>query len=551
MLSAPATITGGQQVLAISPDGRRLAYVAVASSGALASQLYLRTIDAFQATPLGGTEGAGSPVFSPDGEWIAFFTGGSLKKISASGGAPLTLCTVVTAPRGATWVADGTIVFGANAAPLMKVAAAGGEPTPFTTLQQGETSHRWPQFLADGKAVLFTAGVSDNYDDAQIKVQRIDSKEQKILLRGGTSARYIPTGHLTYYRAGTLMAVPFDAKALEVTGPPAPVIEGVMAANTGNAQYSVSDVGSLVYIAGTPQTANASLVWVNRQGISQTLPAPPRQYRAPRLSPDGTKVAVGIGNDVWIYDIPRDTLTRFTFEDSNAGTAAVWTPDGKRVAFPSNRAGPTNLFWKAADGSGAEERLTTSPNLQRVGSLSPNGRTMFFSDVSPKTGSDLWWVSLDGERKPQAFLQTQFLEASGLFSPDGRWVSYVSDESGRQEIYVRPFPGPGGKWQISTEGGSEAAWSPKGNEMFFRSGGRKEKMMVVDYQTQPTFSAGKPRLLFEGNYSAGNQGAFYGVAPDGQRFLMMKPVEQQQTSLTQIHVVLNWFEELKRRVPVP
>lgn len=260
---------------------------------------------------------------------------------------------------------------------------------------------------------------------------------------------------------------------------------------------------------------------------------------------------MGIGNDVWLYDLARDTLTRFTFEDGNAGTAAIWTPDSKRVVFPSNRAGPTNLFWKAADGSGPEERLTTSPNLQRAGTISSDGRISLFTEVAPKTGSDLWWMSLEGDRKPQVFLQTPFLEASGQISPDGHWVAYGSDESGRLEIYVRPFPGPGGKWQISTEGGTEHMWSPKGHELFFRAGAQKEKMMVVEYQTEPTFSTGKPRLLFEGKYSPGAQtGAFYSVSPDGQRFLMMKPPEQQQTSLTQINVVLNWFEELKQKVPV-
>jgi serine/threonine-protein kinase len=261
---------------------------------------------------------------------------------------------------------------------------------------------------------------------------------------------------------------------------------------------------------------------------------------------------VGIGADVWIYDIARDTLTRLTFEGNNATTAAIWTPDGKRIVFPSDRAGPTNVFWKPADGSGPEERLTTSQNTNRPSSFPSDGRTLIYSELSPNTGQDIWVLPLDGDRKTRAFLQTPFQESSGQLSLDGRWLAYASDESGRLEVYVRPFPGPGGKWQISTEGGSEITWSPRGNELFYRTGPGKEKMMVVEYQTQPTFSAGRPRLLFEGNFTANPptaSGALYSVSPDGQRFLMTKAPDQPQAALTQIHVVLNWFEELKRRVP--
>ena len=322
---------------------------------------------------------------------------------------------------------------------------------------------------------------------------------------------------------------------------------------SGAGQFSFSNRGSFVYVAGAPQSANATMVWVDRSGAAQPVAAPPRNYRAPRLSPDGRQIAVGIGSDVWIYDIPRDTLTRLTFEGNNAGTAAVWTPDGKRVAFPSDRSGVINIFWKAADGSGPEERLATSDNLQRAGSFSPDGRIMTISEVNPKTGSDIGVIPMEGDRKPRVFLATPFQESSALLSPDGHWISYVSDESGRLEVYVRPFPGPGGKWQVSTDGGSEVTWSPKGNELFYRTGNQKEKMMVVDIQAQPTFSAGKPRLLFEGSYVAGGPtaaGAMYSVSPDGQRFLMTKAPEQLQSGLTQINVVLNWFEDLKKKVPV-
>ncbi len=536
----------------VSPNGSNVAYIGGRSGGT--PQIFLRAMDALEATPIAGTEGADSPFFSPDGQWIGFFSGQALKKISISGGAALTLGIFAGPPTGATWGPNDTIVFSpTNLSGLVRVSAAGGQPQLLTALLPGEFSHRWPQFLPDGKTLLFTVGVSQNYDDAQIAVQRLDSNEHKILLRGGTHARYATTGHLVYHHAGTLMAVPFDQQTLEVMGSPAPIVEGVLASTGGTAQFSVSNFGTLAYIPGTSQSVNVTMVWVDRRGASQPLPAPPHPYRPPRISPDGRLIAVGIGSDVWIYDIARDTLTRLTFERNNAATAAYWTADGKRIVFPSDRAGPTNLFWKPVDGSGPEERLTTSQNVQRASFSSPDGRFLVFTEIDPKTGSDLWVLPLDGDRKPRIFLQTPFEEGAGQFSPDGHWIAYVSNESGRNEVYVRPFPGPGGKWQVSTDGGSENAWSPKGNELFYRTGGQREKMMAVDFQTQPTFAAGKPRLLFEGNYGSNAPlapGAFYSVSPDGQRFLMTKSPDQPQAALTQINVVLNWFEELKSKVPV-
>jgi serine/threonine-protein kinase len=539
------------EMAALSPDGSHLVYSA--SGGSSSLQLYLRAMDSLEANAIAGTEGAVSPFFSPDGQWIGFFAGGNLKKVSVSGGATLTLCAAPL-PLGGTWLPNDTIVF--NPAPgqgLFQVAAAGGVPQSLTKLGTGEGGHRWPQFLPGGKAILYSVQTSStNPDDDNIVFQRLGSAEHQILIRGGTYPRYVPTGHLVYYRAGTIMAVAFDPQKLEVKGTPAPVQEGVRSSlsGTGAGQFSFSNRGSLVYLPGTPQSANVSLVWVDRHGAAQPLAAPSRSYRAPRLSPDGRQIAVGIGPDVWIYNILRDTLTRLTFEKNNAGYAAVWTPDSKRVAFPSDRAGSLNIFWKAADGSSAEERLTTSENPQQVGSFSPDGRTMLYTETNPKTRQDIWALSLDGERKPHVFLATPFRESSALFSPDGHWVAYLSDESGRIEVYVRPFPGPGGKWQVSVDGGSQAVWSSKGNELFYRTGNSQEKMMVVDIQTQPTFSAGKPRLLFEGSYVGGAGAAMYSASPDGQRFLMSKTPDQVQASLTEFNVVVNWFTELQRRVPV-
>jgi Tol biopolymer transport system component len=297
------------------------------------------------------------------------------------------------------------------------------------------------------------------------------------------------------------------------------------------------------------------MVWVDRKGAEQPLPAPPHAYANPRLSPDGRQVALDIteaSRDIWTYDLTRDTLTRLTFEGINQ--LPVWTPDGKRIVYRSGKSGGggANLFWKLADGSGAEERLTTSQYVQTPSSFSPDGKTLAYMEQI--SGYDLWTVSVEGERKPQSLLKTSFDERGAWLSPDGHWAAYASNESGRFEVYVQPFPGPGGKRQISTEGGTEPRWSSKGNELFYRTGAQREKMMAVDIQTQPTFTAGKPRFLFEGPYASnipgGGLSPDYSTSRDDQRFLMLKPKEQQQTqALAQINVVQNWFEELKRRVP--
>jgi eukaryotic-like serine/threonine-protein kinase len=544
------TLPPGQQLaglefglpVALSPDGTHLAYAA--SQGG-ARQLYLRAMDSQEARPISGTEDGYDPFFSPDGQWLGFFAGGKLKKASVSGGAAIALGDAGN-PVGGSWGSQGTIVFAPSGnAPLLQVSDSGGTPQPLTRLEKGETGQFWPDFLPSGKAVLFADARGPG--DVQILVQSAATGERRNLV-GGTQPRYATSGHLIYAQGGTLMAVPFDAQRLEIKGTPVPVVEGVAQSSTYiSSQYSISDTGSLAYVSGGSQSNQRRMVWVSRNGTEQPLPAPPQAYQYVRLSPDGRHVAVELDNQIWLYDLARDTLTRFTFEGSR-NQSPVWTPDGKRIAVYSNKGGgATNLYWQLADGSGGLERLTTNDNLQIPKSFSPDGQLLAFHENNPKTQKDIWVLRMS-DRKAQPFLVTPFNEGAPTFSPDGHWLAYVSNESGRPEIYVQPYPGPGGKWQISTEGGTEPAWNRNGKELFYRSG---DKMMALDVATQPSFSAGKPRLLFERQYYKSDWpliSTAYDVSADGQRFLMVKGTEQA-ASVTQINVVLNWFEELKQKVP--
>ena len=543
-------------MVALSPDGTYLAYVA---SAGVVQQLYLRRMDVGEARPIAGTEGASDPFFSPDGEWIGFFASSSLKKVSINGGAALRLCPTINSPSGAAWGPNDTIVFApGDIVGLSQVSAAGGAAQALTKLNPGEGSHRWPQFLPDGKTILYTVDIigQGNNDDAQIAALRMDTGEQQVLLRGGTYGRYVPagpTGHLVFNRAGTMMAVPFDPLTLEVKGTPAPVLEGILSIG-GGGQFSFSSAGSLVYVAGGVQSGAETLVWVDRKGTEQPVGAPPRGYTNPRLSPDGSRIASMTEGDLWIYDLARGAQSRLTFDGGAGG--GHWTPDGKRVIFNRSVGGkPGNLFWKPADGSGPEERLATSDYLQQGGSLSPDGHWLIFHETHSETFRDIWAIPMEGDpgsagagRKPRVILQTKFQEGAARLSPDGHWLAYTSDESGRNEVYVRPFPGPDGKWQISTEGGGEVIWNPNGRELFYRVG---NKLMAVDVETQPTFTAGKPRLLFERSDQAGGGfGSGYDVSPDGQRFLMVKTPVVEGDAVTQINLIQNWFEELKQKVPV-
>lgn len=537
--------------IALSPDGSRLVFVG--SPAGKPSQLYMRQLDQQTSTPIPGTENALQPFFSPDGQWLGFFANGKMRKVSLHGGPTSSLCDTPI-PHGAAWLTDDTIIYAPNlASGLMRISAAGGTPQTLTTpaVKEQELSHRWPQVLPGNSAVLFTIQMATqvSYDDARIALLSLQTGKWRTLFNGGSYARYVPSGHIVFAHAGTLLAVPFDLANLQVTGPQAPVQEGVLttAGTSGGAEYDVAESGLLAYVPGSARPLDRFLVWVDRQGGSKELPAPPNLYATPRISPDGKLLAVQMfsGNgyqDVWIYEFARNTLMRFTFGVGNA--VPLWTPDGRRIVYRTLV--PTFSFRsKLADGSGMEETVLgkefEDPSAAPY-SVSPDGKTLLFGHYGSVGAIGTYVLSLDGSGKIQPFLQSTYNQSQAHFSPDGHWVVYESNESGRLEIFVQPFPGPGGKWMISTEGGTNPLWARNGREIFYRI---EDKVMSVPVELQPAFKAGTPRMLFRGGgYVFGN----YDVAPDGQHLLMIKEKEASASS-KELAIVLHWTDELQRVAP--
>jgi serine/threonine-protein kinase len=562
----------------LSPAGDRLVSVVGTPPD---SRLFIRSLHSLEATPLAGTEGAVNPFFSPDGLEVAFSAGGQLKKVSVNGGQVRTLCdTDPGADRiarhqlgviGATgsWGTQDVIIFSPPASgPLYAVPASGGEPSEATRLDtaRGEVLHRWPQFLPDGEHVLFTSATRhDDFENATILLQSLSSGERRELVQEAYFGRYLRSSHLVFMRRGTLLAVPFDLSRQELLGTPIPVVENVLAdAYLGGAQLAFSNSGLLLYATGTAPERRYSLVWADRAGRLEPLLEEARPYKCPRLSPDGRRLAFHVASghyssiresDVWLHDLERDVTTRFT-TDPAPDLMPIWTPDGQRLTFTSERSGDApNLFWKRADGSGEVERLVVSEQDQWPCSWSPDGKVLIFIQQSERSDFDIWSLRLDEAGRPgqpQPLVDTPYDEWRPELSPDGRWLAYSSNESGTWQVYVRPFPEAGGKWQISSEPESVnnilARWSRTSQELFYRP--VPGRMMAVSYGVDgDTFRAERPRLLFEAPLADGGW-PDWDVTADGQRFVKLQSAGDEETAPYEAIIVTNWFDELRQLVPI-
>jgi eukaryotic-like serine/threonine-protein kinase len=533
--------------VSLSPDGRRLAFVSYLGAR---QQLWVRSLDTVAAQPLAGTEGAAFPFWSPDGRYMGFFAPGSLKKIDVTGGPAQTLCEMSTTNgAGGSWSTDGVIIFASDfSGPLLKVPQSGGASSPLTTLDRsrGEKAHSFPQFLPDGRHFLYFATGAES---GRVCVGSLDSKETKCPLNVDFPAAYAPPGYLLYERAGTLMAQAFDAKRLLATSDPVPIAEDT---DTSRSVYSIrtpfgsiSESGVLAYITGAGAQTE-ELQWFDRSGKKLGTVGQPGDYTNPALSPDGTRLAVGkadagVGTrDLWIFDLKRGTASRFTSDPADE-LNPLWSRDGSRILFTSNLKGIRDIYQKAANGLRDSELVFESNDHGKaVNDWSPDGRYILYDTAGAR--ASIWVLPLFGDRKPFPFVQGAYTAKSAQISPNGRYVAYASNESGRYEVYVQTFPEHSGKWQVSTAGGIDPEWRHDGKELFFIGG---EKLMAVDVKTDgPQFEAGIPKPLFQAQFLLGAWRNRYVVTADGQRFLAIVPVEKQAYS--PITVVMNWTADLKR-----
>lgn len=548
LLPEKTTMTLGPSSMAVSPDGRRLAFIASFEGRDL---LWVRSLDSLSAQALPGTEGAllqSNPFWSPDSRFIGFFAGGKLKKIDASGGPPQTLCDI-GGPRGGTWNRDGVIVFSpVPFGPLYRVSAAGGEPTPVTVLDQSnlETAHRWPYFLPDGRHFLYLVK-SRRPESEGIYVGSVNAKETKRLLSTALNAAYAPPGFLLFLRNETLMAQRFDADKLELTGEPFPVAERV-AYNPGLSRgaFSVSENGVLAFRSGGGQINQP--VWFDRAGKQIGSLGVVSLYQTLWLSPDERQVAADRSDpqtgtmDIWLFDLSRGIPSRFT-TDPAGDTNPIWSPDGSRIVWSSSREGVRNLYQKSAGGGGNDEVLFKSSEDKIPNDWSSDGQLIVYQTSNPKTKWDLWVLPMSGDRQPHPILQTEFNEHQAQFSPDGKWIIYTSDESGAPEVYVQTFPTSKDKWRVSTGGGGQPRWRRDGREIFYIAADRT--LMAVEVKLGATFEASVPKPLFGTRVISSTEFRnHYVPTSDGQRFLINSTLEE--TTSTPINIVVNWTSDLKR-----
>ena len=547
--TAPLSLENGG-ALVVSPDGRRLAYAARVGDR---RAIYMRPMGQLEAAPVPGTEGAESPFFSPAGDWLGFFASGRLTKLSLGslrGDSAISLAQA-DEPRGGFWTSfngnDFILFASSGSSGLARVSASGGPTTPVTELENEERGHRWPAAISGDKA-LFTAWTESGFTLVMVE---LSSGRRTDILEDASSPRYAPTGHLIFARGGDLHGARFDPSSGRLLSEPAVVVEDVaFDPRTGAAFYDFSSGGDLFYVRGTgtvgERMARAFLVTGSGEAIA--LGEPKAGIQVPRFSPDGRSIVMTVAEDdrtdLWSYDLTRETLTRVTSGGSSA--ACVFFPDGRSVAFASDRDGVFSIYRTLADGSGDAARITKGRNPQFPTSVSPDGKHLAYTELHPESNLDVFVLSLD-DQSARPFLRTEHAEAGAVFSPDGNFLAYTSDESGREQVNVRRFPGPSGRWQVSTATGTEPVWSRDGSRLFFRSG---DSLMVADVRLLPEFEAARPRALFETPFdSAGVLHAGYDTGPDGTSFVMIRTGKESTAS--EIHVILNWHQELKERAGSP
>ena len=547
----PLLTNAQYRVIAISPDGRHIAY-------STTGPLVIRSLERSDTVSL---KSGGSPFFSPDGAWVAFFSGvsGSLERVPVGGGTPSLVTSVPVRPLGGSWGTNDRIVF-ANNVGLFRVPAESGEPELLIRPdpEQGELFYAWPEILPGDHSALFTIVPEAPTAGLQIAVVDLETLEYRILLRGGSAAQYAPTGHLIYADEGRLQAVSFDLDALEVVGDPVTLTEEAVAvAREGGAEFDLSMAGTLVYLPARSER-NSTLVWVDREGREEPLGAPALRYVYPRISPDGTRLAVDLrrgGNrDIYIWDFERENMTRLT-DHPTEDLFAVWSRDAQRIFFSSDRNGVFDVFSRSADGAGPAELILESPRVHMLNSLTPDESRLVIAEEVSAIGADLFDIvalTVGEPRTIEPVLATTYTEYGGEVSPDGNWLAYQSNEDGQFEVWVRPFADVNRRRiKISVTGGSGPLWGPDGNELFFRN--LAGDMMAVAVQFLPDFSHGAVREAFpKRGYPSSTGGARrYDISPIDGRILIEKPVEDSSGAGENIAVVLNWFEELKERVPVP
>ncbi|HEX8028541.1 MAG TPA: hypothetical protein VF491_08770, partial [Vicinamibacterales bacterium] len=580
----PLLLQGNDRDIVISPDrsfviyrsGDRGSVRSEALAGALqVPRLMIQSLNELSPRPLPGTSNARNPFLSPDGRWVGFFVGSELQKVAVAGGSPVVIAKLQGAPRGASWGDDDFIVFASSdGAGLQRVSANGGEARALTRPdQQKRELHHYPHVLPGSKAVLFNSYYAGDYASMRVDAVDVANGGRKTLLQGGGDAQYA-SGFLIYATVNaaldaqvrtrtSLRAMRFDVTRVAVLGDSVSVVEPVAIGTTGAANYSVSPGGDLAFVpeGGTAATARRQLVWVDRTGRETVIGAPPRSYAVARIAPDGRRVVLDTrdqANDIWIWDIDRQTLTSLN-RDPAGDMSPLWTPDGKRVIWTSTRGGGNpNLYWQAADGAGAAERLTENVSNQFPTAISHDGKTVVVFGAGTGSAPDLYTLNVDEPGRPQKpLMSTPASEAGAEISPDGRWLAYHSNESGEPQVYVRPFPNvQDGRFQISTTGGTRAAWARNGRELFYLD--KDGLLTVVAIQPAPpgNFSAGAPTKILNTRYylgasSLGLDLRAYDVAPDGQRFLMIKDDAERNepAQLRSMVVVLDFLQELKARLP--